>query len=111
MARSKYRNKPAVVDGIRFASQREAKRWQELRLLERFGKITRLKRQVAYELAPSVKIEGEHRARPAVRLIVDFTYWQNYQLVVEDAKGVETPVSRLKRHLMKSVHGIDVRLS
>ena len=35
---SKYHNKKVTVDGITFDSQREAARWQELRLMERAGK-------------------------------------------------------------------------
>lgn len=109
----KYRNKPVVVDGERFDSMHEAKRWQELKLLERAGKISLLERQVPYELAPSVKLAGEARARPAIRLVIDFRYFsaEEARIVIEDAKGYETDVSRIKRHLMKSVHGIDVRLS
>lgn len=111
MIKRKYRNQPVVVDGLKFDSKREANRWQVLRLQERAGDITQLKRQVPFVLAASVKIEGEKRARPALRTVIDFTYWRNCAFVVEDTKVRETQVSRIKRHLMKSVHGIDVRLS
>ena len=107
----KYRNQPVVIDGVRFDSKREANRWQELKILERAGKISMLRRQVPFVLAAPVKIEGEKRARPALRSVVDFTYWCDCAFVVEDTKGRETPVSRIKRHLMKSVYGIDVRIS
>lgn len=109
----KYRNTPVVVDGIKFDSMHEARRWQQLKLLERAGKISLLERQVPYELAPSVKLVNEKRARPAIRCVIDFRYFsaEEARIVIEDAKGLETPVSRIKRHLMKSVHGIDVRIS
>lgn len=113
MKRSKYRNQPQVVDGVRFDSKRELKRWQELRLLERAHKIGSLERQVVYVLAPAVRLVGEKRLKPAIRYVADFRYFDADKgvFVIEDAKGSETDVSRLKRHLMKSVHGIDVRLS
>jgi hypothetical protein len=33
----KYRATPIILDGIRFDSKREAKRWAELQLLQRAG--------------------------------------------------------------------------
>lgn len=111
-ARYKYRNKPVVVDGVRFDSKREAARWERLCGYEQCGLITNLERQVTYVLAPSVKIEGEKRARPALRFKVDFRYVdEDGKTVVEDAKGVADTAFRIRQHLMKSVHGIDVRLS
>ena len=111
--RSKFGNTPVVVDGVRFDSKREAARWQELGLLERAGKISQLERQVPYELARAVRLSGEKRLKPAIRYVADFRYFDReaYAYVVEDTKGRETPVSRIKRHLMKSVHGIDVRIT
>lgn len=110
---SKYGAVRCVVDGIFFDSKREAKRWSELLLLERGMKISQLERQISYELAPAVRLDGEKRQKPALRYVADFRYFdaEKGHFVIEDAKGRDTPVSRIKRHLMKSVHGIDVRLS
>ena len=107
----KYRNTPVVIDGVRFDSKGEWARWMELCLLHAAGHISNLKRQVSYELAPSVKIAGEKRARPPLRLKVDFQYVQDGKTVVEDFKGYADKAFRIRQHLMKSVHGIDVRLS
>lgn len=106
---SKYRNKPQVVDGVRFDSKREANRWQELLILQRTGRITRLERQVVYVLAPKVKLLDDERARPALRMVIDFRYWEGDQMVLEDAKGDVDPAWRIKQHLLKTVHGLDVR--
>lgn len=112
MRRSKYGNRKVVVDGEKFDSKREAKRWSELRLLERAGEISLLGRQVPYELARSVKIHGERRARPALRFTADFRYFDRKldRIVVEDSKGFADTAFRIRQHLMKSVHGIDVIL-
>lgn len=107
----KYRNKPVIVDGLKFDSGKEAKRWQELKLLERAGQITQLNRQIAFALAPSVKIVGEKRARPALRFKADFVYYRGDEYVCEDSKGFADTAFRIRQHLMKSVHGIDVVLS
>jgi len=110
--RSKFNAQPQVVDGIKFDSKREAKRWQDLNNLQRAGLISNLERQVTYILAPSVKIDGEDRARPALRFKADFRYVDELgATIVDDCKGMPDTAFRIRQHLMKSVHGIDVRLS
>ena len=111
--RNKYGARKVVVDGLKFDSVLEAKRWQELKLLERAGRIAFIERQNVFALAPAVKLHGEARLKPALRYVADFRYvtTPDFAYVVEDAKGRDTPVSRIKRHLMKSVHGIDVVIS
>jgi hypothetical protein len=109
--RSKYGNVKVTMAGQEFDSKREGLRYLVLKQRERNGEISNLERQVTYILAPSVKILGEKRARPALRLKADFRYLENGQTVVDDAKGYSDTAFRIRQHLMKSVHGIDVRLS
>lgn len=110
---SKYHAQPTVIDGIRFASKAEAKRWQELVLLERAGYIRDLKRQVPFELAPAVIfMQPKKRKKPALRYVADATYTDAMtgEFVVEDVKGgAATPLFRAKKHLMRAIHGIEVR--
>ena len=110
----KYGNRKVVVDGIRFDSQKEAHRWQELRLLERAGKIADLRRQVRYELIPAQRINGKCVER-AVCYYADFVYRdERGHLIVEDVKGYRDPQNAgyakfvIKRKLMLWVHGIRV---
>jgi hypothetical protein len=105
---TKYKAKPVTIDGIRFASQAEGRRYGVLKLLERAGQITDLELQPVFVLAAGVKVPGELRKRPALRYVADFAYTDRYGLrVVEDCKGVETPVFRIKRHLL-ALQGIKV---
>lgn len=106
----KWRNRPVTVDGIKHASKREAARYQELRLLEVAGIITGLRRQVPFVLAEGVRIQGETRKRPDLRYYADFVYTEvvSRAAIVEDAKGKATREYRIKKHLMKSVLGIDI---
>lgn len=108
---TKYRSRKTEAHGIVFDSAKEARRYGELLLLQRAGKISHLERQVPYTLAPGVTLAGEKRARPAIRYVVDFRYKRGDDWVFEDTKGMDTPMSRLKRHLMATVHGIFVELS
>lgn len=109
---SKYGNKKVVLNGITFDSQKEARRYRDLSLLERVGEIKELELQKPFVLAESVKFESEPKRKPAVKYVADFVYQENGQLVVEDVKSAMTrklPVYRLKKHLMKSVHGIEIK--
>ncbi|KWR88795.1 FAA1, Long-chain acyl-CoA synthetase [Cupriavidus sp. IDO] len=91
-----------------FDSKREWQRYLELRTLERAGEIESLQRQVAFELAPAVVIQG--RKRPALRYIADFVYREKGETwaTVEDVKGKVTEGYRIKRHLM-AVRGIQIK--
>ena len=104
---SKYHSTPTEVNGIRFDSKREANRWAELRILERAGKIQKLKRQVKYLLIPSQYRDGKCIERECSYL-ADFTYIKDGRLVVEDCKGFRTPEYKLKRKLM--LERYDIRL-
>lgn len=90
-------------DGQVFDSQSEYYRWGMLKLLERAGKISDLKRQVSFELIP--KQEGER----ACTYVADFTYIEDGKLVVEDCKGFKTDVYKIKKKLMLYVHGIKIK--
>lgn len=105
--RSKYKNVKTVVDGIEFDSKKEAKRWLELRAMERCGDISCLQRQVVFALIPPVVLDG--RKRPETKYIADFKYRTAAgDDVVEDAKGFKTDSWSLKRKLMRWIHGIEV---
>lgn len=99
-------------DGMKFDSKKEYKRYIELTALMQRGEIQDLKCQVKFELAPKVKIAGEKRAKPALRYFADFTYLSNGKLIVEDVKSAVTrklASFRNKKHLMKTVHDIDIK--
>lgn len=103
---NKYHNKKVIVDGLKFDSKSEACRYQVLKKLENNNVISDLRLQVVFDLAPSVVING--RKKPALKYKADFVYNHNGKKIVEDVKGVLTAVYKIKRHLMKSVHGIDI---
>lgn len=108
MTGNKYGNRKWELDGIMFASQNEARRYQELRFMLRAGLISDLRLQVPYELIPSQKVGGKVVERP-VKYVADFVYTENGKTVVEDAKGMRTKEYIIKRKLMLWQHGIQVR--
>jgi len=99
---SKYRN----IKTNGYSSKKEAYRAQALKILEKSGHITDLREQVPFIIIPAVVING--RKSCARKYIADFVYIEDGKQVVEDCKGFKTEMYRIKRHLMKSVHGIDI---
>ncbi|VVD74761.1 hypothetical protein PAQ31011_00808 [Pandoraea aquatica] len=96
--RSKYGNKPCELGGEKFDSEKEMHRWLVLTAEENAGLISGLLRQVSFEIAASVVIDG--RKRPARHYVADFVYQRDGVTVIEDVKGFLTQMYRLKRHLM-----------
>lgn len=125
MVYKKYHNiKTKTFDGIEFDSRKEARRWNELKLLERAGEITNLQRQVKYTLIPSQYETIERYSKDGKRLkdgtklierecsyVADFVYVDNRtgETVVEDTKGVKTKDYILKRKLMLWVRKIKIK--
>lgn len=121
--KTKYRSKKIVRDGITFDSQKEYKRYCELKILCVAGKITCLELQKRYELIPAQyeKIErhgkngqrlkdGQRCIEKSVVYVADFVYRDAQgNTIVEDTKGFRTKDYILKRKLMLWVHGIKIK--
>lgn len=102
---NKYGARKTTVDGIVFASKREANRYCELKLMQRGGLIKDLLLQVPVEIIPKT---DKHRAR---FYVADFVYTdcKTGRKVYEDAKGMRTQTYQLKKALMYWRHGIDIQ--
>lgn len=107
---SKYGNKKVVdLDGRKFDSKREQKRFNELQHLQAAGQISDLKTQVRFELVPKQDKPGGGIERP-VHYFADFVYTtRGGERVVEDSKGKQTKDYIIKRKLMLSVHRIQIQ--
>jgi hypothetical protein len=100
---SKYGAVRTVVDGLTFASKKEARRYSELRLLERAGEIGALTLQPRYPL----KVNG----KLVCTYVADFEYYPadpQKSKVVEDAKGVRTPAYVIKAKLFEALYGFKI---
>lgn len=120
MARNKYFAKKTVVDGIKFDSMKESRRYTELKLLERAGKISELKLQPSFDLKVNDVL--------VCKYVADFSYnvfeshetgslhvqAKRRETVIEDVKGMKNSgawrIFRIKAKLLKAIHGIDVRV-
>ena len=99
--------KPTWVDGIKFASKAEAKRYQQLRLLEHAGAISGLEVQPCYPLEAVNPLNGE--VTPVGVYKADFRYQENGLVKVEDVKGMRTVVYRLKKRMVEGQYGIQIQ--
>lgn len=117
--RSKYGSKKVTVDGVTFDSQKEYRRFRELSLLERAGKVTDLQRQVKFVLIPAqyepdtIGVRGGVKRgkllEREVSYVADFVYTEDGKRIVEDTKGFKTKDYIIKRKLMLYVHGIRIK--
>lgn len=135
----KYHNKPTervTASGavLRFDSQKEARRYDELAALERAGKIRDLRMQVDFTLQEAYT-DGEGQRVRAIRYKADFTYLRKmenggltkvpcldgegyrlvhnpeWKMVVEDVKSraTKTKTYAMKRKMMKERFNIDIQ--
>ena len=109
-ARSKYRNKWVTGEnGVRFQSKMEAARYSELLVLEQAGDISQLELQPRFELQPKFTYQG--KTIRAITYSADFGYIENGKHVIEDVKGVETQVFKVKWKMVKYLNpDIDFRV-
>jgi len=108
---NKYGAKKVDIDGIKFDSRHEAYRYVELKYMERIGMISDLRLQVPFEIVPKQLDETGKVAERAVKYVADFVYTKDGKMIVEDAKSpaTRTDVYKLKRKLMRHVHGIIIQ--
>lgn len=104
MKPNKFKAKPVEIDGIRFASKLEGRYYANLKLLERAGEVCSVALQPPYVITVNGKLCATYRA--------DFCFYdlKERRERVIDCKGVDTPVSKLKRKLVEAQYGITIEL-
>ncbi len=104
---NKYNATKTTVDGIVFDSKKEATRYGQLKLLERAGKISDLKIQPRYLLQESFKtpvidqngVKIKDKTIRKIEYVADFEFKMGEVVVVEDVKGFQTAIFKLKLKL------------
>ncbi len=99
---NKYKNKKVQIDMYVFDSVRESQRYKELKLLERAGEISNLELQPRFLLQDSFKKNG--RTFRKIEYVADFKYIENGKTIVEDVKGMQTDVFKLKHKIFEKVY-------
>jgi len=97
MLKHKFRAIPTKVDDIKFASKKEAKRYQDLKLLQQAGKVLFFLRQTPFHLPGNVKY------------VCDFVvFWENGEVTIEDVKGMKTPIYVLKKKQVETLYPVKI---
>lgn len=114
MAVNKYGARRTYVEAIgrTFASKREADAALVLWARQQAGEVRDLAFQVSYDFY----FDGEKLGRYVADFVYDERWPQRdtsmgeaWVRVVADAKGVKTPVYRIKKRLMRAFYGIDIK--
>ncbi len=92
-----------TVDGIVFASIKEANRYGELKLMQDYGEIAHLELQPKFPLEVCGTVVANY--------IADFRYvdCRGKNTIIEDVKGVRTPVYKLKKKLVEAIYDIRIK--
>lgn len=98
MRRGKYNAHRVEVDGHKFASKLEARRYAELNILLKAGLIEGLELQPVFTMIVNGTKVGKYTA--------DFRYYckERHQLVYEETKGIWTEAARLRVKLFKALY-------
>jgi len=98
-----------------FASKREAKCFEDLKLRQQAGEIYDLKNNrdhkeaCTFELIPAQYNEAGICVERACKYIADFTWIEDGKLVAADAKGFREPIYRIKRKIFRQRYGFGIR--
>ena len=89
--------KKTILDGIVFDSGEEAKRWAELKLLERAGEISNLRRQIPFQMVVNGTFIGD--------ITIDFQYDEDHNKdILEETKGWFRPVDRFRMKVWRALY-------
>lgn len=95
--RHKFKAKPQELDGIKFPSKKEAKRYRELKTLQELGEVLFFLRQVPFHLEAGVKY------------VCDFlVFWTNGEVSIEDVKGIKTDMYILKKKMVEATYPVTI---
>ena len=97
MIKHKFYAKPTELDGIRFSSKKEAKRYIELKTLQSSSEVLFYLRQVPFHLPGNI------------RYVCDFmVFWANGEITIEDVKGMKLPLYEAKKKILEATYPIEI---
>lgn len=102
---NKYHNEKVLNEDGKFDSKYEYQEWCRLKVLERGKVISELRRQVPFDLIPT--INTKQGALRKITYVADFVYREGDKMVAVDTKGFETDVYVIKKRLFLLKYGND----
>ncbi len=99
---NKYGNRKVIIDDYIFDSIQESRRYKELKLLLKTGEISKLQLQPRFLLQEAFRKNGKSYRK--IEYVADFMYLQNGKYIVEDVKGIQTDVFKLKHKIFEKMY-------
>jgi hypothetical protein len=110
---NKYHAQVCTVDGIRFDSRKESRRYERLKILAAAGEITALELQPEFPITVVELWRDDGRWIVCGRFRADFRYIETRsgEVVIEDTKSgpTKTTAYRLRKRLVEAIHGVTIR--
>lgn len=100
--RSKYRAIKTTIDGITFASKKEARYYQIYSRLQELGQIKNLQMQTSIPFLINGKKMFTYKP--------DFEFDDENGHHIVDVKGIETSTFRLKKKLIEAQYNIEIEV-
>lgn len=97
---TKYKAKKCTMNGVNFDSKAEMNRYCQLRIMQMAGEIKNLKCHPAFDI--------DYNEKHICKVELDFCYEEDGMTIVEDVKGCDNALSKLKRKMVKAFHNVDV---
>ena len=102
--KSKYKAVKTEINGIKFDSKKEARRYKELKILEKADEIKSLELQPRFLLQEKFKYNGKTIRK--IEYVADFRYIDKEgKTIVEDVKGMKTEVYKIKKKIFLKKYG------
>ena len=95
----KKKKKKVIVDDYIFDSIQESRRYKELKILLKAGQIQNLELQPHFLLQESFRKNGKTYRK--IEYIADFKYKEKGKTIIEDVKGIQTDVFKLKHKIFE----------
>jgi hypothetical protein len=97
----KFGAKRTTIDDINFSSKKEAKRYLQLKKLEKAGEVVFFLRQIPFFLS--------EKKNAKVKYICDFQiFWSDGTVTFEDVKGMRTTEYVTKKKLVEAKYPIEI---
>lgn len=97
MIRHKFNAKPTEIDGIKFGSKKESKRYQELKILRDSGEVLFFLDQVPFRLPGNVKYRCDF-----------LVFWRDGTVTIEDVKGMKIEPYPTKKKILEALYPIEI---
>lgn len=104
-----YNNTKTELDGYKFDSIKERKRYENLKLLKESKEIDFFLMQTCFHICggQTKEVKGKPKKDPPTRYYLDFlVFWADGRVTFEDVKGMKTDTYKIKKAVVENKYQI-----